>query len=159
MENIPSLTPGAHTMAHWPGICSKSFPPSGACHTECLYIRCLLTDICDHAYLGDQSIQRIIFMTGTFAHHCSPPCFCKCFDHFHNIQGSRTFFHAAAASYTGIHAVIVGREINQLVHESLTESLHLAGTVISVRHHGESRNTYRNPSSGNALHHVPYHNL
>ena len=30
MENIPSLTPGAHSMAHWPGICSKSFPPSGA---------------------------------------------------------------------------------------------------------------------------------
>ena len=30
MENIPSLTPGAHTIAHCPGICSKSLPPSGA---------------------------------------------------------------------------------------------------------------------------------
>ena len=30
IENIPSLTPGAQTIAHCPGICSKSFPPSGA---------------------------------------------------------------------------------------------------------------------------------
>ena len=30
MENIPSLIPGAQSIAHCPGICSNSFPPSGA---------------------------------------------------------------------------------------------------------------------------------
>ena len=43
--------------------------------TECLYIRCLLTDICDDTNFRDQGIQRVIFMTGTFAHYLSPPCF------------------------------------------------------------------------------------
>ena len=44
-------------------------------HTEGFYIRCLLTDICDHANLGDQRIQCIIFMTGTFTHSFHLPVF------------------------------------------------------------------------------------
>ena len=47
------------------------------CYTECFYIRSLLMNICDHANLRDQSIQSIIFMTGTLAHYFSPPCFSK----------------------------------------------------------------------------------
>ena len=38
-----------------------------------------------------------------------------------------------------IHSIVVYRIVNQFVHESLTETLHLAGTVISVCHHGKVR--------------------
>ena len=60
MENIPSLTPGTQIIAHWPGICSKSLPPSGAFHAEGFDIRSLLTDIGDHANLRDQGVQGIV---------------------------------------------------------------------------------------------------
>ena len=46
-------------------------------YAEGFYIRCLLMNVCDHANLRDQSIQSIIFMTGTLAHYFSPPCFSK----------------------------------------------------------------------------------
>ena len=29
MENIASPTPGMESIAHWPGMCSKAFFPSG----------------------------------------------------------------------------------------------------------------------------------
>ena len=40
------------------------------------------------------------------------------------------FFHAAAAAYAGIHAVVVRREVHELMHEALTEALHLARSVL-----------------------------
>ena len=47
--------------------------------------------------------------------------------------------HAAAAADAGEHAIIIGREVGQLVHEPLAETLHLAVTVVAVGHHGEVR--------------------
>ena len=44
-----------------------------------------------------------------------------------------------AAANTGEHAVIIERIINKLMHKSLTESRHLAGTVVSVSQHGKIR--------------------
>ena len=38
------------------------------------------------------------------------------------------------AAHAGIHSVIVRRIVDQLVHEALTESLHLGCTVVAVSH-------------------------
>ena len=46
-------------------------------YAEGFYIRSLLMNVCDHANLWDQRIQCVVFMTGTFAHYFSPPCFSK----------------------------------------------------------------------------------
>src|SRR5699024_1008137 len=78
-------------------------------------------------------------MTGTFTHEPLHLLFLKCFHDFHDIQGRRTFLYASSASHTGIHPVVVGREIDQLMHEALTEPLLLRGPVVSVSHHGEIR--------------------
>src|SRR5699024_2668808 len=47
-----------------------------------LDVRRLLADICDHAYLRDQCIQRIVLVTCTFTHYCPPPCFLNAFTTF-----------------------------------------------------------------------------
>ena len=39
--------------------------------------------------------------------------------------------NAAAAANTGEHAVIIGREVSQLVHKPLAEPLHLAVAVVA----------------------------
>ena len=122
MENIASPTPGTHTIAHCPGICSNSFPPRPEQLHRMFYIRCFLRDLCDHTNLRNQCIQCIIFMTGTFAHYCSPPMLLITLTIF---KEGRAFLHTTSTSNAGIHAIIVCREINQLVHESLTETLHL----------------------------------
>ena len=49
----------------------------------------------------------------------------------------RAFLHAAAAAHAGIQAVVVRREVHQLVHEPLAETLHLSGAVGRRGHHGE----------------------
>ena len=51
----------------------EQFSAARSSYTECFYIRCFLRDLCDHTNLRNQCIQCIIFMTGTFAHYCSPP--------------------------------------------------------------------------------------
>ena len=45
----------------------------------------------------------------------------KRLDDLHDIERGRALFHAAAAAYAGIHAVVVRREVHELMHEALTE--------------------------------------
>ena len=49
----------------------------------------------------------------------------------------RALLQAAAAADTAVDTIVFAWEVDQLVHETLTESLFLGGTVGTVRHHGE----------------------
>ena len=59
------------------------------------------------------------------------------FHYFNNIHGNRAGYKASAAADTSELAVIVFREINQLVHESLAEAFFLGQTGVAMRHFGE----------------------
>ena len=104
--------------------------------TECLYVRCFAADICDDTDLRQQSVFLFFASTTTIAHLLGTS---HAFDDFYDIQRLRAFLYAASASDAGIHSIVVIREVNQLVHETLTETLHLCGTVVSCCHHRKVR--------------------
>ena len=49
----------------------------------------------------------------------------------------RALIYTPTTAYTAKHSIVVGGEINKLVHKPLTEALHLRGTGCAVRHHCE----------------------
>ena len=105
-------------------------------NTECFYVRCFAADICDDTDLRQQSVFLFFASTTTIAHLLGTS---HAFDYFDNVQRLRAFLYAASTSDAGIHSVVVVREVYQFVHETLTETLQLCGTVVSCCHHGEIR--------------------
>ena len=65
------------------------------------------------------------------------PCsllFLQCLHYLDDVHGYGTLGQASSAAYTAELAVVVCREIHQLVHESLTETLQLCESGVAVSH-------------------------
>ena len=87
MENIPSLTPGAHNHGTLAWHMLKKLASVRCSYAEGFYIRSLLTDICDHANLWDQRIQLYSFYDRYIRSLLFTSMLFKSLDHLHDIQG------------------------------------------------------------------------
>ncbi len=96
-------------------------------------------DICDHTNLRDQAYPVYIFMTSTFAHYFSPPMLFKSLITFTIFQDDGHFSTQRPHPTQEYIPLLLAGKYTSLCMKSLTESLQLAGTVVSVSHHGEIR--------------------
>ena len=116
----------------------------GSVYAEGLDVGRLLADIGYDSDLWDKGVESVAGMAGTLvifvfmlSTHFLFPLFSKSFDYLDDIERSGALVNAASAAYAGIGTVVICREVDELMHKSLSESLHLARTVVSVSHHSE----------------------
>ena len=121
MENIASPTPGMESMAHWPGMCSKTFLPSKPTTRKVLMSGVSMRMSVTTPILGIK-VSCIILS----------PLFCQGLGDLHDVHGDGALGQAPAAAHAPVLALVVGGEVDQLVHEALAEPLQLRKARVSI---------------------------